>query len=127
MKSSWEIQPELVTIGERPTGHRIRHCFGPIRGVSARSLGTLRSIAAQWDVNFAGEMPSVASTLDESREFALLRLLATARQLGANSVTHLRFDSEMVGEIMCFVAYGMACIAEPKSSETAATADANER
>lgn len=117
VSGSWAINPELVTIGERPTGHRVRHSFGPMRGVSARALGTMRSLGTAWDANFAGEMTGYAATCDEAREVALQRLLVAAAQVGANAVTHLRFDSETVGEVVCFLAYGMACIAEPKAPD----------
>ena len=69
----------------------------------------LRSLAG-------GEIKEYTAMLTEARNHAVGRMKANARELGANGVVAMRFDSSEIGQTMSeIVAYGTAVVLEPVS------------
>ena len=69
----------------------------------------LRSLAG-------GEIKEYTAMLTEARNHAVGRMKANARELGANGVVAMRFDSSEIGQTMSeIVAYGTAVVVEPDS------------
>ncbi len=102
----------LATTFEVP-GRRIRRVLGLVRGncVRARHLG--RDFLALLRNLVGGEVYEYTKLLAESREQALDRMLAEARELGANAVVGLRFMTSDVGAGMAeILAYGTAVVLE---------------
>ncbi|MGB9605311.1 MAG: YbjQ family protein [Bryobacteraceae bacterium] len=102
----------LVTTFEVP-GKRIRKTVGLVRGscVRARHLG--KDILAWLRNVVGGEIHEYTKLLAESREQALDRMVAEARELGANAVVGVRFMTSDVGTGMAeMLAYGTAVVLE---------------
>ena len=94
-------------------GCRVSKSFGIVRGITVRTralpltfIGSLRTL-------FGGRAGIFASLCESAREESFQLMLAHARQLGANAVVGVRYDTgPMVGaaEVLC---YGTAVSIEP--------------
>ena len=64
----------------------------------------------------AGEVPHSTDVVNQAREEAVERLMEHAKQLGANAVLGVRFDSSDVAENLAeILAYGTAVKVSPVS------------
>ena len=74
-------------------------------------MAGLRSIAG-------GEIKEYSKMLSDARNTAMERLRDAAKQLGANAVVEMRFDSSDIGQVMTeIVAYGTAVVVSDVSGE----------
>lgn len=92
---------------------RVVRTLGLVRGntIRARHLG--RDIMAQLRNLVGGEIIEYTKMLAESREQALDRMVAEARDLGANAVINVRFATSMVmAGAAELLAYGTAVVVE---------------
>lgn len=102
----------IVTSDDIP-GKRVVRTLGLVRGncVRARHLG--RDITAQLRNIVGGEVHEYTKLLAESREQAIDRMLAEARELGANAIVTTRFVTAQVAAGMAeLLAYGTAVVIE---------------
>ena len=83
------------------------------RGIGGNLMAGLRSMAG-------GEIKEYVKLLNDARETALSRLKEAAKNLGANAVINMRFDTSDMAQTMTeIVAYGTAVIVEKaESSQT---------
>lgn len=116
----WSPQPALrrqplpVLTMESVPGREIATVVGAVVGVVARSR-ELRP-----DLRQVGVIEGYTTMLTDSRQDALSRLVATAKEAGADAVVGLRFDcSEITQSLSEIVAYGTAVtlVPLPGSSE----------
>jgi uncharacterized protein YbjQ (UPF0145 family) len=97
-------------------GYRIKEYKGMVRGIIVRAptitqgfLGGLKSI-------IGGNIGAYTEMCEQARLHAFDMLLQHARELGANAIVGLRYDSSDVGhntnatEVLC---YGTAVVIEP--------------
>lgn len=103
----------IVTTSDSIAGKRIVRTLGLARGNSVRARHIGRDILAWLRNIVGGEVQEYTKLLAESREQALDRMVAEARQLGANAVVGARFVTSMVAEGLAeLLAYGTAVVVE---------------
>ncbi len=99
-------------------GYRITKTIGFTYGLIVRSRGLGRNITAGLRSIVGGEIHEYTELLNQSREQALDRLRNHARELGANAVVSVDFDSSEIGETMTeLLAYGTAVVVEKDTSQ----------
>ncbi len=97
-------------------GYEIVEVLGLARGntIRARHLG--RDISATFKNILGGEIQDYTKLMAESREQALDRCIAHAREMGADAVVGLRVGTSMVMQLAAeIVAYGTAVKLKPAS------------
>jgi uncharacterized protein YbjQ (UPF0145 family) len=106
----------LLSNLEHLPNHRIIQQLDVVYGSTVRSKHVGKDIFASLKNIVGGELTAYTELLEESRQEALDRMIAKARQLGANAVVGIRFSTSSIaqGAAELFV-YGTAVIAEPLS------------
>ncbi len=95
-------------------GYEIVEVLGVARGntIRARHLG--RDISATFKNILGGEIQDYTKLMAESREQALDRCIAHAREMGADAIVGLRVGTSMVMQLAAeIVAYGTAVKIKP--------------
>ena len=83
-------------------------------GLVVRSMGLVRSVGAGFRALHQGEVSEYTALLEDSRRHAIDRMFDNAKQLGANAVVAMRFDSSEIGQQLTeIVAYGSAVVVSP--------------
>lgn len=99
-------------------GHRITKTIGFTWGLIVRSRGLGRNITAGLRSIIGGEIHEYTELLNQSREQALGRLRDHAKELGANAVVSVMFDSSEIGQTMTeLLAYGTAVVVEKETEK----------
>jgi uncharacterized protein YbjQ (UPF0145 family) len=103
----------LLTNTEEIPGKRITAFYGVVSGSTVRAKHAGRDIMAGFKNIFGGELKGYTELLQESRDEAIRRMKAQARQLGANAVVNVRFSTSSVaaGAAEIYV-YGTAVTVE---------------
>ena len=99
----------IVVTTETVAGRNVMETLGLVRGntIRARHLG--RDIMAGLKTLVGGEIQEYAKLMGEAREQALDRMVAEARELGADAVINVRFStSVIIGGAAEMLAYGTA-------------------
>jgi uncharacterized protein YbjQ (UPF0145 family) len=95
-------------------GYRIERQIGLCWGVVVRSVGFAKGFTGSLRALKAGEVTQYTAVLEEARRHALDRLIQHARELGANAIAGVRFDSSEIGQNMSeILAYGTAVVVAP--------------
>ncbi|UXH32618.1 MULTISPECIES: YbjQ family protein [Methanothermobacter] len=96
-------------------GYRAVEVLGFVYGLTVRSRGLGGQIGAGLRSIVGGEIKEYVQMMEHSRQEALDRMMDHARELGANAVISVRFDSDSISDIMQeILAYGTAVIIEPE-------------
>jgi uncharacterized protein YbjQ (UPF0145 family) len=92
----------------------IKEIKGLVQGNTVRAKHMGRDIMAGLKNIVGGELKGYTELLVESRREALARMLAQAKEIGANAVINVRFATSSItaGAAELYV-YGTAVIAEP--------------
>jgi len=101
-----------ATMFELP-GVRVVRCLGLVRGLTVRTRSLPLTIVGGLRTLFGGRAGIFANLCESAREESFQLMVAHARQLGANAVVGVRYDTgPMVGaaEVLC---YGTAVVVEP--------------
>ena len=86
---------------------------GFIWGLTVRSRGAGGQIGAGIKSLFGGEITQYVQMMEESREEALERAIDHAKELGANGIVAIRFDSNEISDVMQeILVYGTAVVVE---------------
>jgi len=94
-------------------GYKITKTLGFTWGLIVRSRGLGRNITAGLRSIVGGEIQEYTELLNQSRGQALDRLREHAKELGANAVVSVQFDSSEIGQTMTeLLAYGTAVVVE---------------
>ena len=103
----------LLTNTEEILGKRITVSYGLVSGSTVRAKHAGRDIMAGLKNIFGGELKGYTELLQESRDEAIERMKAQAKQLGANAVVNVRFSTSSVaaGAAEIYV-YGTAVTVE---------------
>jgi uncharacterized protein YbjQ (UPF0145 family) len=94
-------------------GHRVSKSLGVVRGITVRTRSLPMTIAGSLRTLFGGRAGIFSELCESAREESFQLMLAHARQLGANAVVGVRYDTgPMVGaaEVLC---YGTAVRVDP--------------
>jgi len=110
----------MVSVNEFPIstannipGFRIVETKGFIYGLTVRSRGVGGQFGAGIKSIFGGEITQYVTMMEESRDEALNRAIQHAKELGANAIVAIRFDSNEISDVMQeILVYGTAVIVE---------------
>lgn len=110
----------MVSVNEFPIstandipGFRIVETKGFIYGLTVRSRGAGGQIGASVKSIFGGEINQYVKMMEESRDEALERAISHAKELGANAIVAIRFDSNEISNVMQeILVYGTAVVVE---------------
>jgi len=100
-------------------GFKITRQVGFTWGLIVRSRGLGGNVVAGLRTILGGEIHEYTQLLNESRSHALDRMKDHAREMGANAVIGVAFDSSEIGQSMTEVlAYGTAVVVEQENEES---------
>lgn len=94
-------------------GFRIVKSLGVVRGITVRTRSLPLTIVGAFRTLFGGRAGIFTSLCEKTREEAFELMMTHGRDIGANAVVGVRYDTgPMVGtaEVLC---YGTAVIVEP--------------
>jgi uncharacterized protein YbjQ (UPF0145 family) len=104
----------IIATTENIAGYRVKQTKGQVFGVVVRSRGIGGNLMANLHSIVGGEIKEYTQMLEEARRHAVDRLSTNAKEMGANGVIMMRFDSSEIGQTMSeVVAYGTAVVLEP--------------
>jgi uncharacterized protein YbjQ (UPF0145 family) len=103
----------IVVTTPKIEGKRIVRVLGVVRGNTVRSRHLLRDVLAAVRNIVGGEIPEYTKLLAESREQAMDRMVEEARELGANAVVQMRFQTSTIMRLAAeLLVYGTAVVVE---------------
>jgi uncharacterized protein YbjQ (UPF0145 family) len=89
--------------------------FGLVQGSTIRAKHLGRDIAASFKNLVGGELKGYTELMAESRQEATERMLAQAKEFGANAVINVRYATSSVAQGAAeLFAYGTAVVVEPE-------------
>lgn len=98
-----------ITPSAAIAGHTIIETLGLVRGNTIRARHVGKDIIASLRTIVGGEIKEYTKMLGESREQAIDRMIAEARDLGADAIVSVRFSTSYVmGNAAEILAYGDA-------------------
>lgn len=99
---------EICTTESVP-GRSIAENLGVVRGNSVRARNVGRDVTQALRNLVGGELPAYSRLMTDTREQALDRMAEDARELGADAVVNVRFEtSQVAGSSAELLAYGTA-------------------
>ena len=105
----------IITPSSSIAGYRVVKTFGLVRGNTVRARNIGRDLLAVLKNMIGGEIEEYSKLMGESRDQALDRMAANAKELGANAVIDMRFmTSFIMGAASEILAYGDAVYVEPE-------------
>jgi uncharacterized protein YbjQ (UPF0145 family) len=105
----------IITPSSSIAGYRVVKTFGLVRGNTVRARNIGRDLLAVLKNMVGGEIEEYSKLMGESRDQALDRMSANAKELGANAVVDMRFmTSFIMGAASEILAYGNAVYVEPE-------------
>ncbi len=105
----------IVASSNHIPGYKVLEAVGFCYGLTVRSRGAGGQIGAGIRSLFGGEIKEYVKMMEDSRDEALYRMIDHAKDMGANAVISVRFDSNEVSNVMQeILAYGTAVIAHKK-------------
>lgn len=110
-------QMPILTTFEPPPGMEVERVIGPCWGITVRSRSIVGTACAGCQQLFGGEITMLTELAGESRNEAMNRLEQHAREMGANGILAMSFDSgELMQNTNEIVAYGTAVVLRRRSS-----------
>ncbi|KWF62912.1 YbjQ family protein [Burkholderia pseudomultivorans] len=101
-----DLSPDRVTTAFDLPGHTTVRSLGVAQGIVVRSRSIVGSFGAGLQTLFGGNITLYTSLCEKARQQAFDKMLADARQLGANAVVAMRYDSTEIGtgvtEVICY-------------------------
>jgi len=105
----------IVASSNHIPGYEVLETCGFCYGLTVRSRGVGGQIGAGIRSMFGGEIHEYVKMMEDSRDEALNRMIDHAREMGANAVISVRFDSNEVSNVMQeILAYGTAVIVQKR-------------
>ena len=99
----------ILTNIETVPGYAIQEAYGLVQGSTIRAKHLGRDIMAGFKNIVGGELKGYTELLQESRVEATTRMVAQARELGANAVINVRYTTSSVAQGASeILAYGTA-------------------
>jgi uncharacterized protein YbjQ (UPF0145 family) len=86
----------IVVTTDQITGRNISETLGLVRGNTIRARHVGRDIMAGLRSIVGGEIHEYAKLMGEAREQALDRMVAEAKELGADAVVSVRFSTSVI-------------------------------
>ena len=108
-------QSFIVVSSNHAPGYEVVETKGFCYGLTVRSRGVGGQIGAGIRSVFGGEIKEYVKMMEESRDEAVYRMIDHAKQMGANAVISVRYDSNEVSNVMQeILAYGTAVVVRRK-------------
>ena len=109
------IEDIIIVSSNYIPGYEIVETRGFCYGLTVRSRGVGGQIGAGLRSLVGGEIKEYVRMMEESRDQALYRMIDHAREMGANAIISVRYDSNEVSNVMQeILAYGTAVVAVQK-------------
>ena len=107
------IDEYVISSANDVPGYRIVETKGFVYGLTVRSRGVGGQIGASVKSLFGGEIKQYVKMMEESRDEALRRAIEHAKEMGANGIVAVRFDSNEISDVMQeILVYGTAVVVE---------------
>ena len=107
------IEEFAISTANDIPGFKILETKGFIYGLTVRSRGAGGQIGAGIKSIFGGEIKQYVTMMEESRDEALKRAIEHAKELGANGIVAIRFDSNEISDVMQeILVYGTVVVVE---------------
>src|ERR1700732_4925970 len=107
--SAGASQPMLLLTSNYASGYKVEKVLGMTYGITVRSRGIGGNIVAGLRTIAGGEIREYTELAHQARQEALDRLTAHAREMGANAVLSVMFDSTELAQSMSeIIAFGTA-------------------
>ena len=101
----------IIVSSNHIPGYSVLETCGFCYGLTVRSRGVGGQVGAGIRSMFGGEIREYVKMMEESRDQALMRMIDHAKEMGANAVLSVRFDSNEVSNVMQeILAYGTAVV-----------------
>jgi uncharacterized protein YbjQ (UPF0145 family) len=111
-------QPVLLLTANYAAGYKVDKVIGMVYGITVRSRGLGGNIVAGLRTIAGGEIREYTELAHQARQEALDRLAAHARDMGANAVLSVMFDStELVQSMSEIIAFGTAVVVSPVAGD----------
>ena len=108
----------IVVSSNHIPGYEVLETCGFCYGLTVRSRGAGGQIGAGIRSMFGGEIKEYVKMMEESRDESLYRMIDHAKDMGANAIISVRFDSNEVSNVMQeILAYGTAVIVRKKENK----------
>lgn len=88
----------IITNTETIPGKQIVEHYGLVSGSTVRAKHVGRDIMAGLKNLVGGELKGYTELLQEARQEALERMIAEAKQLGANAIVNVRFATSSIAQ-----------------------------
>jgi uncharacterized protein YbjQ (UPF0145 family) len=106
----------FITTSTHLEGYTIHKQLGLVQGITVRSRGVGGNIVGGFMAIFGGKSTIYTDLCEKSRQEALEIMTTNARNLGANAVINMRYESNEVMQGMTEVlAYGTAVYVEQQT------------
>lgn len=107
------MEHNMVTTGLELPGYKITQNIGVARGIIVRSRSIIGSIGASLQTIVGGNITLLTELCEKSREDAFELLCEHAKEMGANAVVGMRYDTnELAPGVAEVLAYGTAVVVE---------------
>ena len=104
----------IVTTTNDLPGHRVVRHLGVVRGIVVRSRSIVGNFGAAIQALFGGNITLYSSLCERARGEAYDLMVAHAREMGANAIVAMRYESnEIMAGITEVLAYGTAVVVDP--------------
>lgn len=88
----------ILTNTENILGKEIVEMYGVVNGSTVRAKHVGRDLMASLKNIVGGELKGYTELLQEARDEATQRMIAQARQLGANAIVNIRYSTSSVAQ-----------------------------
>lgn len=106
----------LITTSTQLEGYKVKTQLGLVRGITVRSRSILGNMAGGFMTIFGGKSSIYTELCENSREEALQLMIQHGRDLGANAIINMRYESnEVMQGLTEVLAYGTAVVVEKVS------------
>jgi uncharacterized protein YbjQ (UPF0145 family) len=107
-------QQVILLTANYAAGYKVDRVLGMVYGITVRSRGLGGNLVAGLRTIAGGEIREYTELAHQARQEALDRLAAHAKDMGANAVLSVMFDStELVQSMSEIIAFGTAVIISP--------------
>lgn len=99
----------IVTTQDTPAEYQVTSTLGLVQGNTVRSRNIFRNFIAGLRTIVGGEINEFTQVLTDAREEAFSRMQDAARELGADGIVGIRFQTAEVGDVCSeILVYGTA-------------------
>ncbi len=103
----------IVCSSSNVAGKQIKQTFGIVKGNTIRARNIGKDILAAFKNIIGGEIEEYTKLMAEAREQALDRMIAQAKELGANAIVDVRFSTSYIMQNAAeILVYGTAVFVE---------------